>query len=228
MGIDNPFSREAYIFGDIMRIGLSVVIALASVLIIIAPVSATCLLTNTVLLPDGPLITGTQQHVTATYAILPTWENTFVRGHSLQFQTNLTGARWNIQVVVDGRNAAQQTASGSAAFVSGEILSYPTSHDVSLVVAIDGTVPRTESAQQMLLKVTEIDNSGNAVLGSVIVINQPMAVTAPTSTATTIPILTPTPAASPTTMKSPGFTSLAGVSALGAGLLFLSRRGERK
>jgi hypothetical protein len=209
-----------------MRSGFYSFIVVAA-MFLAAPVSATYLLTNSTFQPDAPFIPGSPEHVTATYALLPTGSTTFVRGHELQMQTGLDAARWNIQVVVDGRNAAQQTASGSAAFVSGEILSYPTSHDVSLIVTIDGSVPGIGSDQLMLLQVEEIDNSGNVVPGSVIAITRPLAVQSPVPATTTIPEITTVPTRSPVPTKSPGFSSLVGIVAIGIGLVFLSRRSTR-
>jgi hypothetical protein len=224
-GRDNiSFSHESLLLLlTIMRLGYYLVMAIAAILFA-APVSATYLLTNTTFQPDAPLIAGSSEHVTATYALLPTGSTTFVRGHVLQMQTGLTGARWNIQVIVDGRNAAQQTASGNAAFVSGDILSYPTSHDVTLVVTIDGTVPTTESDQLMLLQVEEIDNSGTIVPGSVIAINQPLATPSPSPVMTTVPVLTPIPATSMAPTRSPGLTAVAGIIAIGTVMVLLSRR----
>lgn len=206
-----------------MRSGFYLIMAIA-VILLAAPVSATYLLTNSAFQPDAPFLAGSSEHVTATYVLLPTGSTTFVRGHELQMQTDLTGARWNIQVVVDGRNAAQQTGSGNAAFVSGEILSYPTSHDVSLMVTIDGTIPKAEGDQLKLLQVEEIDNSGNVVPGSATFITQPLAVPSSAPAMTSLPVLTHIPTMSPTPTKSPGFSPFAGIIALGIGLVVMSRR----
>jgi hypothetical protein len=138
-------------------------------------------------------------------------------------QTDMVNAKWSIQVTVDGRNAAQQSATGNAAFVNGELLSYSTDHDVGMIVTIDGNVPNTRSDQLMVLQVEEIDNSGNVVPGSVITISQPMAgQPAPSTVIPTQTSMVVTPVSQPT--KSPGFAApLAGIS-LGTGLLLWSRR----
>jgi hypothetical protein len=197
--------------------------ALIVLLALIPAASSTLVLSDVAFTPNAPVVPGTQQHVVAQYAIIPSGSTTFARGHELQMQTDLVNAQWTIQVTLDGRDAARQTATGSAAFVNGEILSYSTNHDVGMVVTIDGTVPQTPSDQLMVLQVEEIDNSGNVVPGSVITISQPVAGTSPGQIG--VPTLTPplvTPVPQPT--KSPGFTASAVISLLGAGLILWSRR----
>jgi hypothetical protein len=154
--------------------------------------------------------------VTAQYYVGPSGATTFIKGHELQMQTDLANAPWNIQVLLDGRNAAQQSASGSAAFLNGEILSYSTNHDVSLSVTVDGTVPQTQSDQVMMLQVEEIDNSGNIVPGSMIPLIQPVAGQPVPAAQTVLPTLTPPLVIPPSPTKPAGFTPTAGILASGA------------
>ncbi|MDP3565466.1 MAG: hypothetical protein Q8R70_13360, partial [Methanoregula sp.] len=113
----------------------------------------------------------------------------------------------------------------SAAFVNGEILSYPNSNDISLQVTVDGFVPQAQSDQVMLLQVEEIDNTGNIVPGSVITLSQPVAGQPATAAQTIIPTHTPpviTPSPLPT--KASGFTTVTGMLAFGLVLIFAARR----
>jgi len=198
-------------------------------LLIAAPAAATQVLTTVSCMPNPPLMPGNQEHVVAKYTVIPSGSTTFPKGHELQMQTDLTDAKWTIQVTVDGNDAATQTASGIAAFVNGEILSYPTNHDVGLVVTIDGTVPQTPSDQLMVLQVEEIDNAGTVVPGSVIPVSEPVAVSAPGpgTAATPAPTLTPPPVA-PTAAatRSPGFPTLLGIAAATIAGLAWTRRGK--
>ena len=208
-----------------IRTRLVLVSVILLLLASIPPVASTQVLSDVSFTPTGPLVAGSQQHVVATYAIIPSGATTFPTGHSLQMQTDLVNAKWSIQVTLDGVNAAHQSANGNAAFVNGELLSYSTNHDVGLVVTIDGTVPKTESDQLMVLQVKEIDNSGNVVPGSVITISQPMAGQPDPATTVAVPTHTHplvTPGAKPT--KSPGFASGVCSVSLGAGLLLWLRR----
>jgi hypothetical protein len=202
-------------------------LAILLVLLLLTPaVSATVVLSSDSFTPNPPLIPGTQQHAVVQFSVIPSGSTTFARGHSLQMVTDLSGAKWSIQTTLDGRNAAQQSATGSAAFVNGEILSYSTNHDVGMVVTIDGLVPKTSSDQVMVLQIEEIDNSGNVVPGSIITISQPVAgsvvsaITLPAVPTLTPPLVTP---AAPVT-RSPGFAAGGALAALGASLILLSRR----
>jgi hypothetical protein len=193
--------------------------------VLIMPAFATQVLTSVAFTPNAPLVPGGTQEVVASYTIIPSGSTTFSRSHSLQMQTGLLDARWNIQMILNGRNAAQQSASGSAAFVNGVLLSYPTDNDVSMTVTIQGTVPPDASGQLMVMQVEEIDNTGNIVPGSTLTINQP--VTGESVTPTTVPVLTPdqtAPSATPT--KTPGFTLVAGIIALGVCIAAFARRHE--
>lgn len=193
------------------------------ILLAFAPaVSGTLVLSDVAFNPDAPLVAGSQQQVTAQYAVIPSGSTTFARGHELQMQTNLADAKWSIQVTLDGRNAAYQTASGNAAFVNGELLSYSTNHDVGLIVSIDGVVPMDATTPLMVLQIDEIDNSGTIVPGSTLTINQPVA--GPVTEPTTVPTLTP-PVVPPTTApRAPGFIWAVAVAACCIVALAVMRR----
>jgi hypothetical protein len=202
---------------------LTLTIALS--LLLVTPVAATYSLTSVSYLPNPPLVIGGQQQVTATYYIGPSGSTTFIKGHELQMQTVLVNARWNIQVLQNGRNAAQQSASGSAAFVNGALLSYSTNTDVSLSVTINGVVPQTQSDQVMLLQVEEIDNTGNIVPGSVITLSQPVAGLPVTPAQTAFPTLTPIKVP-PSPTKSAGVPAAAGILAISLVFLIMTRSGR--
>jgi hypothetical protein len=193
-------------------------LAFVVVMVQVIPATANMTLTGVSYAPNPPLLIGMQQHVTAKYYVGPSGATTFIPGHQLQMQTELVNAQWNIQVLVDGRNAARQSASGSTVFVNGVLLSYSTNQDVSLDVTIDGVVPEAQAYQMMVLLVKEIDNSGSVVPGSTILISQPVAGQPATTTQTMFPIPAPTLILpSPTT--SAGFPVTTGIFAIG--LLYL-------
>jgi hypothetical protein len=190
-------------------------------ILIVSPAAATLVLSDVAFTPNAPLTPGGQQQVVATYAIIPSGSATFARGHSLQMQTNLTRAQWTVQVTLDGRDAARQTASGSAAFVNGELLSYSTDHDVGIVVTIDGTVPANASGSLMVLRVEELDNGGNLVPGSVLLVRQPVAGPASPAITPVIPTLTPPLVTTPLPTRSPGFAAPFTITALIAAVIVL-------
>ena len=188
---------------------------LAIVFLFVSPANAAVALSDVSFAPDAPLVPGAQQGVAATYAVIPT----FSRGHELQIETGLLHAQWTIQVMLDGRGAARQTASGSAAFVNGALLSYSTDHDVGIVVTVDGSVPPDVSGSLSVLQLTEIDNAGNVVPGSALTISQPVAGPASPAATSVIPTLTPPLVTTTVPKAATGFAILAIVSAVIAAFL---------
>jgi len=188
------------------------------------PAAASPILASDSFIPNPPLVPGGQQQVVATFAI-PSG-TTFPKDHELQLQTQLENARWNIQVNVDGHNSAQQTASGSAAFISGMVLYYSANHDVQFTVTISGTVPASATGTVTVLDMVEIDNSNNVVPGSEIIISQPVTGSSAAAAVTTIPTMTPQlVSTTPAVTKSTGFP--VGIGIIGccvAGLFWMRRR----
>ncbi len=190
-------------------------IVIATLPLIASPAAASLYLNGESFTPHAPLVPGAGQHFVATFTLLPAGSTTFIRGHELQMQTDLVNAQWNIQVIDNGHNAAQQSASGNAAFVNGMILSYPNSHDVALSITIDGTVPSTPGVQVPVLQLEEIDNSGNIVPGSIVTVVQPVAGQTISPSYTPLPTLTSPPgSSSPTPARADGFTLVSGVLAI--------------
>lgn len=194
-------------------------------LLIILPVVASPILAGESFTPNPPLVPGGQQQVVATFAI-PSG-TTFPRNHNLQMQTDLVDARWTTQVTLDGNNAARQTASGSSAFINGEILSYSVNNDVGFTVTITGIVPASANGTATVLRLVEIDNTGSTVPGSEVLISEPVAGTPPAPSGTTVQTLTPPlVTTSPPVTKSPGFSL--GIGILGCGLAGLIRMRRRQ
>jgi len=196
-------------------------VLLALILLFVFPVNASLVLSTVSFVPEAPLVPGGEQRVEATYAVIPAGSDTFPRGHELQIETGLLDGQWTVQVTLDGRDAARQTASGSAAFVNGALLSYSTDHDVGLVVTVDGSVPPDASGTFTVLQLTEIDNAGNSVPGSVLAISQPVAGPASPSATSVIPTLTPPLVTTAVPKADPGFAVPAVVSALLAAVLLV-------
>ena len=129
--------------------GTVTILFLAAVMLLIgSPAVAALVITNVSFSPVPPLMGGDEQHAVMAIAVIPAGATTFSRTHTLQMQTSLTNARWSIQIMVDDIPAAQQPASGTSAFVNGYLLSYPTTSDVSLTVALDGTVPLRDKSER--------------------------------------------------------------------------------
>jgi hypothetical protein len=205
-----------------------VLIGIAGALFLVPAVAATLVLTNTSFAPPPPLVPGPLE-VSATMVIIPTGSTTFPRGHEIQMQTGLADAQWDIQVMADGIPAARQTAKGTAAFVNGVLISYPTTYDVSLVVTLKGGVPATAGPEVILLQAEEIDNSGNVVPGSLMTVSRPVpgsTETAPAISAVNVTTVTAMPLSVPT--KMPGFSALAGIGAMVTGWIIAGNHFYKK
>jgi hypothetical protein len=193
-------------------------------LLIVLPAAASPILISDAFTPNPPLVPGGHQQLAARFAI-PSGM-TFPKNHNLQMQTDLTDAQWNIQVIVDGLNAAQQSRPGSTAFVNGEILSYSINRDVSFTVSVAGKVPPPANGTVTVLRLVEIDNTGGTVPGSEIVISQTVAGTTIAPADISAPTRPPSPVTTnlPVT-KSPGFVVVTGIAGtLVAGLAWMRRR----
>jgi len=184
--------------------GAAVLLLLTAVYLILgSPAAAALVITNQSFLPAPPLTANDMQHAVTAFTVIPSGGTTFIRTHTLQMQTALTGAWWNIQVIVDGNPAAQQSASGTSVFVNGYLLSYPTTSDVSFTVAMDGTVPAGAGASVTILQVTELDSAGTPVPGGSLTISAPLVspvpgtVTSPQVSGTQPLAATPAPTRSP-------------------------------
>ncbi|WAC05270.1 MAG: hypothetical protein OS112_01190 [Methanoregula sp.] len=207
---------------------------LAAITLLSSPVGATLVLSDAVLSPATiPLVPAMDQWVDAKIAFIPSGATTFVKGHSLQMQTGMMNTTWNMQVYLDGIPAAQQSAGGSAMFVNGYLLSYPTDRDVSVSVSIVGSVPADNAGATItLLMVQELDNSGMPVPGGVVTISQPVAAPAGNPVNTVLPGTTPQlekTAPVPVPTRAGGFCLVAGLIALiSTALFFVSGKKREK
>ena len=64
----------------------------AAIILLSSPVAASLYLTGTSFTPNPPMVPGTVQNAVVTYILLPTGSTTFIRGHELQMQTDLSDA----------------------------------------------------------------------------------------------------------------------------------------
>jgi hypothetical protein len=188
-----------------VRVGLITIFLLATYsLLLYSPSDATLVLTGTVFSPVTPIITGSQQYAVSSAMILPSGATTFSRNHMLQMQTGLENAKWNIQIIVNGIPGLQQSAFGSSAFVNGYLLSYPTTNDVSITIAVNGTVPEDSSMNVTILKVTELDNAASPVLGSTFTVVAPITSSISGTNSTSRIAITTKPASTPLPTPSSG------------------------
>lgn len=199
-----------FAFPESMRIPFILVLAFIIPAFLITPVSALVTVTSESYTPPAPLVPGSADTAVVTLAVIPSGATTFPRTHSLQMQTALVDTQWNIQVYVNGVAAAHQTGTGSAEFMNGYLLSYPTTSDVTMTVTISGSVPSASAANVTILQVNEIDTTGGSVPYGSITVAAPLV----SSVTTSVPLGT-TPASSvaetPVSTKSGNDAVMAGI-----------------
>lgn len=114
--------------------------------------------------PGGNLVGGTPVNISGELEIIPSGATTFAETHTLSLSTDLSDARWQVVVYIDGVQGAVIPKEGSRVFVNGFLLSYPTTRDVSIRVLLKGTIPTdAASSDCMVLRVAELNSQGNIV-----------------------------------------------------------------
>ena len=120
---------------------LVVLILLLSVCLVL-PCSARYSLQDITIAPlSDTYPSGTSLNTSAALPIIPAGPTTYPEGYTLKLSTDLDNARWNVMVMVDGRQAAVFEKSGNTLFLNGYLLSYPVTRDVEVRVTLKGTVP---------------------------------------------------------------------------------------
>ena len=184
------------------------------------PADATCIVSGQSFNPAPPLAPSAAENATITFTVVPTGATTFPRTHSIQMQTSFWEAHWVIQVFVNGIPQANQSATGPAAFLSGYLLSYPTTNDVSFNVSLSGFVPLGEESNVTILQATELDTTGGTAPFGVNTVSVPLAtpstaVVTPAAPVTTLPVA----ASSPSPTKSGSDVAMTGTVALFIGVV---------
>jgi len=198
-------------------------------LLIAAPATATLYVTGESLNPPAPLVSGQAENAVITLTLVPSGATSFPRSHTLQMQTSLVDAQWNIQIIQNGRAAATQTASGTAAFINGYLLSYPTTSDLSLTITLNGTVPPDAGTNVTILQVAELDNAGTLVPGSSLTVSAPLTSPSPVLiTPTQVTDTTPLTATSSPTQSAGALPVTGLIASVVAAAGYVSLRSRRK
>ena len=206
------------------------IVAILSAGLLALPAGASLVLSDFSVQPTTyPLPPKATVNVTEHVTLHPLDEITFREKHRVQMQTGLLNATWNIRIYVDGVPGAQQSASGTSAFINGFLLSYGTEHDVSFVATVRGTVPDTPGQQVVLLTIAELDSTGSVVTDSAITMSEPVAgpVTATTVTRTSRTTAVPAEETTPTPTEAGVWWEIAVVALCAAAALISGGRKGR-
>jgi len=181
---------------------------------LVLPVSASFVFQDVSITPDPPFEPGHLVTSSSQLVIVPQGgSTTFIGSNQLQLTTQLEAARWNVEVMVNGKPAAQIPVNGNMVFINGFLLSYPVSSDVVVSVHVNGTVPGTAGPNLNVVEAVQLNNAGQVVPGSLQLISGPLMVGVPS--VPKAPVATPIPeqtSAIPT--RTPGFPAAACVASL--------------
>jgi len=123
---------------------------------------------NIAISPSGDLVSGVTRASASFIVNFPS--SGFDIDHNLQMDTELDDAVWTYSIVLDGIENPQPPDTGPNVKISGFILSYPSGHDISLKVRVEGTAPVVDvSKEQIVVRVRELDNRNAVVSGSEVV-----------------------------------------------------------
>jgi hypothetical protein len=159
--------------------------------------------------PGDSIPVGSIVNAAATIEIIPSGATTFAETHTLSLSTGLPDARWNVVVMVDGRQSAVIPKEGPQVFVNGFLLSYPTTRDVSVSISVDGKAPPDpDGGTVVVLEWAELNSQGQVVAGSDFQVTRGIE-TLPASPVATTATQAPVPATSPASTPFPVIAAVA-------------------
>jgi len=124
---------------------------------------------NPVINPIGDLTAGTNVSVSFKVDMTPSGSETFPKGNTLQLFTDLNNPKWVTTLIKNGVESALSQDSGHSVFISGWLLSYPSTVSESIRVSLEGSVPSvTKSMNKTIVLVQELDMNNAVIPSSVI------------------------------------------------------------
>ncbi|MCX6696763.1 MAG: hypothetical protein NTV84_04250 [Methanoregula sp.] len=118
--------------------------------------------------PTGDLTSGTNVSVSFKIDMTPAGGLTFPEDNTLQIFTDLNSPQWTSTLIRDGVEHPQPVSSSRSMYLSGWILSYPSSVQESLRVTLQGMVPTvTKSMNKTIVLVQELDGKNTIIPASI-------------------------------------------------------------
>src|SRR5512136_2292418 len=113
--------------------------------------------------PSGSLTPA--DPVTANFKI--DFSGVFPSDSEIQMFTDLDKPLWKYTIIVNGIENDNPAETGRTITITGFVLNYKTSDDVSVRVTLQGAAPAvTETSNKTIIRVTEYDSDGKAVTSS--------------------------------------------------------------
>ena len=119
--------------------------------------------------PTGDLTAGTNVSVSFKIDMTPAGGVTFPPDGTLQIFTDLNNPQWTSTLIRDGVEQAEPSSSSRSMYLSGWVLSYPSSVQESLRITLQGMVPSvTKSMNKTIVLVQELDGKNAVIPASII------------------------------------------------------------
>ena len=119
--------------------------------------------------PTGDLTAGTNVSVSFKIDMTPAGGVTFPPDGTLQIYTDLNNPQWTSTLIRDGVEQAEPSSSSRSMYLSGWVLSYPSSVQESLRITLQGMVPSvTKSMNKTIVLVQELDGKNAVIPASII------------------------------------------------------------
>jgi len=141
--------------------GLKRLILITALFLIIVPAVSVAYTVNSMTInPSGALTPGTTVDISYTVQE-PSGQSTT---NDLVMYTALTSPQWSYIIYVNGNPTAPTQYSSKTLTISGFLLTYKSSDDVTVGVTLSGTAPSvTQTSNQTLIEIYEDDSNGNQV-----------------------------------------------------------------
>jgi len=123
---------------------------------------------NPVINPTGDLTAGTNVSVSFKVDMTPSGSETFPKGDTLQFFTDLNNPKWVTTQIKDDVESVIPQEAGHSVYISGWLLSYSSAVRESVRVTLEGSVPSvTKSMNKTIVLVQELDVNNVIIPSSV-------------------------------------------------------------
>ncbi len=138
-------------------------------LIIGIQIASAVTVSNPVINPTGDLTAGTNVSASFKIDMTPSGTDTFPKDNTLQVFTDLNNAKWTVTLVKNGIDQPAPQEFGRSIYLSGWILSYPSSIQESLRISLEGSVPSvTKSMNRTIVLVQQLDGNNALIPASIV------------------------------------------------------------
>ena len=141
----------------------------ATLVVVCVAAASAVMVSNPVINPTGDLSTGTNVSVSFKIDMTPSGDSTFPHENTLQVYTDLNSAKWKAILTRDGVEHPLPEESGHSIYLTGWVLSYPSSVQESVKVFLEGTVPPvSKSMNKSIVLVQELDSKNTIIPASIV------------------------------------------------------------